>query len=274
MCAHILNLKVCLHKQSVGRRSGKPPAKVARVLLDLFNASEFKRSAVVPQNRLAKDQPERHVVHQRFQRAPLATLSREISVRPRPEATMPIATIVSLHSHPEWIPGPRSLIECDLAGKFGVGVRRARKADPSLAAQCDAKIGAIPQVPRNPVSFRLKRSAAKVLPNFVIGDMKSEWTLSLRAKVQLVQWISFNEGLRFSVPGKPRRPHLHGHAPSLLGASRASRIHEQITEPPRPTIRQSHPQEPYFVAAPRRNGRIHFVQGFDSYCSLRRNHRS
>src|SRR5208337_4250551 len=115
----------------------------------------------------------------------------------------------------------------DLAGKKRIGMRCSRESNPSLVAEREAKGGTPVQVPRNCVPINFQRSAAGILSDFTGPNTKMEWILPPCAETEVLQGKSLNEALRFSLPRKPRGPHLHRHAAQVAWATAPPRIHEQ-----------------------------------------------
>ncbi len=120
---------------------------------------------------------------------------------------MPVSAVVSLHSGSQRIPPKTPAIEIaaiyvpaaikaiygDLAGKERVGMRSARKSDPSLVAQCNAKTGTPLQIPRNRVPINLQIPPAGILVDFVVANSEMKWILSSRAQIKTFKGKSLNE---------------------------------------------------------------------------------
>ncbi len=171
---------------------------------------------------------------------------------------MAVSTVVSLHSESQRISPKTPAIDVaaiygDLAGKKRVGMRSARKSDPSLVAQCNAKRGTPLQIPRNRVPINFQVPPAGILADFVVAKSEMKWILSSHAEVKTFKGKSLNEALRFSIPWKPGGPNLDWHPARVTRAAASSRVHQQISEPPGPTaVRQSQTNEPDFVPPPGR----------------------
>ena len=172
-------------------------------------------------------------------------------MRPRPEVAMPVSAVVSLHSKPQRLSFETPAIQPDHAGKNRVGMRRSRESNPALVAQRDPKFGMILQIPRDRMPSNFQFSAAGALADFILAHSEMKWILSSGAEIQPLQPKPLNKAFRFSIPGEPRSPHLHGHPVLVSRATAPSRIHQQISEPPCPAaIGQSQTKKPYFVTAP------------------------
>ncbi len=184
---------------------------------------------------------------------------------PSPELTMPVSAVVSLHSGSQRIPPKTPAIDIaaiylpaisikaiyrDLAGKKRVRMRSARKSDPSLVAQRNAKRGTPLQIPRNRVPINLQVPPAGILAHFVVANSEMKWILSSRAQIKTFKGKSLNEAQRFFIPRKPGGPNLDWHPARVTRAAAPSRIHQQISEPPGPdAVRQSQTNKPDFVTA-------------------------
>ena len=106
------------------------------------------------------------------------------------------------------------------------------------------------QIPLNRVPLNFQCSSAGAFADFVVADSEVEWILHSGAEIQTFQRQPLNEALRFSIPRKPGRPNLHGHSTGIACATTPPRIHEHISEPPRPaTVHQSETKKPDFVTA-------------------------
>ena len=182
-------------------------------------------------------------------------------MRPSPKVAMSVSTIVPLHSEPQSVPRKTPAIEHDLPGKKCIGMRCAGESNPTFVAERDVKPGTPAQLPRNRVPSNVERSAAEILANLVLAAAKVKWIVPAGAEIQALQRKSLNEALRLSLPWKPRGPHLYGQPARVARATAPSRIHQQISEPPRPAaIRQSHTNKPDFVTPAGRERGIDFVQ--------------
>src|SRR5258708_7814160 len=155
---------------------------------------------------------------------------------------------------------------------------RARKTDPALAAEFRAKTRSVPQIPGDSLPANLDAPAASVLANAVLANREEEGTRAALAQTRQAQsrivrtrvartgdvemfvlrtkslkWESLNPRLRLSLTRKPCRPHLHRPPLWIPRAPAPARIHQQITEPPRPAAAaQSQPQKPHLIPPPHR----------------------
>ena len=77
-------------------------------------------------------------------------------------------------------------------------------------------------------------SAAGAFFHGVIRDSKMKGTLSSLAEINPGQLKSLKKALWVSNTRKPRSPYLDGLPVGLCLAAAFSRIHQKITEPPRP----------------------------------------
>jgi hypothetical protein len=193
---------------------------------------------LVPEHSFAKDQPEGHFVYQGFECARICVGAWKMRMGPSPKIAMPISAVVSLNSEPKRVAFKGLAIQRDLAEKKRVRMRCPRESNPTLVAQRDAKHGTIVQIPRDGVPLNLQCSPAGALADFVATDSEVEWTSLSVAETQALQGKSLNEAFRRSISRKPYGPHLDGHPVRLTTATASARIHQQISEPPRPgTIR-------------------------------------
>src|SRR5579859_1703831 len=93
-----------------------------------------------------------------------------------------------------------------------------------------------------------------------------------RTQIKFAQRKSLNPRLRFPVAREPRGPHLHRLLPRIASASSACRVHQQVTEPPRPTaVRQPQPQKPHFITPPHRQFEKRLVKRFHLASTKRSN---
>src|SRR5215467_11592918 len=92
------------------------PTELPHVRPGVFNLPKNLRLAFVPQHRLTKRQPERHLVFQRLKSARRCAGTGEVSVHPGPEIAMPVATIVALETKPQRPAFKPVAIENNLAG--------------------------------------------------------------------------------------------------------------------------------------------------------------
>src|SRR5579859_1617443 len=116
-------------------------------------------------------------------------------------------------------------------------------------------------------------SAAVILVDSVVADVKAKRSLPFGAQVQPLQRKSLNEALRLAIRRKPCCPNLNRQPDRISLAPVSPRIHQQITKPPRAAaIRQAHAKKPYFVAAAQRQRGEDFIQCRQGF-SLRENTR-
>src|SRR5580704_8734216 len=107
----------------------------------------------------------------------------------------------------------------------------------------------------------LQRSSTGIFVDRIFAKLKAERAAAFGAKLQAVERKSLNQTLRFPLRREPRRPQLNRHPAGISGATVSPRIHQQITEPPRTAaVRQSHAQEPHFIALTCRAGRECLVE--------------
>src|SRR5437016_11612349 len=71
----------------------------------------------------------------------------EVSVRPGPEVAVTIAAVVALQAVAEHVAPDDPVIERYFTGKHGIGMRRAREANPAFAAQSHLEVRMILEVP-------------------------------------------------------------------------------------------------------------------------------
>jgi hypothetical protein len=243
----------CVQSASILRGAAKIPPKFISISSDFPQTPKFKFPSVMPEHRFAKGQPEWHFVDQRFQCARRCAGAGKIRMGPSPEVAMPVSTVVSLHSEPQRVPRKTPAIQRDLSRKECIGMRCSRESDPALGAQRYAKRGTISHIPRNRAPLNFEPSPAGVLSDFIVANAEVERILFSGAEIQTLQGESLNEALRFSIPRKPCGPHLDGHPTRIAKATAPARIHQQVSEPPRPTtVRQSQTDKPDLVAAPGR----------------------
>ena len=133
----------------------------------------------MPQDGRPKHQSERHFINQSFEGAETAIGLRKAGVRPSPEMPMAEAAVVALDAEAERIAPENSTVEADFSGENGVGMRRARKADPAFVAQRNPEIGAVTQIPRQPVAADFQDSAAAGIFDAVGTGFQKERTATL-----------------------------------------------------------------------------------------------
>ena len=241
----------CFQSESTLCGTMKIPRQFVWISSDLLQIPEFVFFSLMPEHRFAKDQPEGHFVYQCLQCARTSHRSGKIRMRPSPEVAMPVSAVVSLHSEAQRIAFEAPAIERDLAGKKRVGMRRSRESNPALVAQRDAKCGTIAD--SHEIAWPSTSNAPwqEFSPISLLPILEVEWILPSGAEMQAFQGKSLNEALRLSIPRKPRGPHLNGHSARVACATAPARIHQQISEPPRPAaVRQSQTNKPDFVTAP------------------------
>ena len=220
------------------------------VIDGFFQPAENMVPPIVPENGFAKNEAEWHFVSQSFQCSGLFAGAREIRVSPSPEVAMSISAVVTLHSESEWITREASSVERDSSGEDSVRVRRAGETNPTLAAECEIERGAIAKVPGDLVPADIQSAPARIFFNRVITNSEVKWSLASAAQVELIQRKSLYKALRRSACREPRCPHLNRLSLWVRLTASSSRIHQQITKPPRATtIRQSQAQKPDFITA-------------------------
>ena len=124
----------CFQAASIPARTTKIPAKFIRVSFDLLQTSEFMFLPIMPEQSLTKNEPERHFVYQCFQCARTDVGAGEICMRPSPEVTMPVPTVMPLNSEPQRASIKTPVIKGDLSRKNRVGMRGSRESNPALIA--------------------------------------------------------------------------------------------------------------------------------------------
>src|SRR5260370_13598664 len=225
----------------------------------------------VPEHGLAKYQAKRHFISQRLKRGTSAPRARKMDVRPGREVAAPLPAVVPLHPVPQRVPAKGTIIQHDLAREHRIGMRRARKTEPSLAAQLRAKGRSVSQIPADSLPANLDAPAAFVLASPVLANPQAKRTRTTLAQSRVVRthalqiravqisvvrtktlgWKSLDPRLRFSLFRKPRRPDLHRLPLRIVRAPAPPRIHQQIPEQPSPApIAQSHPQKPNPITPP------------------------
>ena len=186
-----------------------------------------------------------------------------MDVRPSPELAVAISTVVALHPIRQGLALKSLCIESNLTGKNRVRMRRARKSNPALAAQLDAKRGAISQIPADPLAIHFQPPATLIFADSILARLKDQRALPSCAQTQVVKPKSLNPCLRLSRPREPRCPHLSRLPTRITSTFSASGIHQQIPKPPRPAaVRKPQPQEPNFIPPPHRQFRKGFIERF------------
>src|SRR5438105_2809184 len=117
-----------------------------------------------------------------------------------------------------------------------------------------------------PVNFQIAVTRTFVDPIVPGGELK--WIRALRTEPELIERKSLYEAAGLFAGGKPDRPNLHGLAERTFMAAPATRVHQQIPEPPGSLpIRQAEAKEPNLVPAPGQQRRVDRVQTLHN-CSL------
>src|ERR1039458_4652859 len=116
-----------LHPQTIASGAMKTPVEGFLADAGFLQFAEHIFLPIVPQHRFAKDQPKRHLVDQRFQRACRLAGAGKISVRPSPEVETGLSPVVSLDSKPQRFARKAPPVHRDLPGKTSVRVWRARE---------------------------------------------------------------------------------------------------------------------------------------------------
>src|SRR5216684_5288606 len=93
-------------------------------------------------------------------------------------------------------------------------MRRARKPNPTLAAEFHPKSRSVSQVPRNSLPANLDAPAASVLTNPILANFQKERTRPSLAqprtdRAKTLNRKSLDPSLRLPLSRKPRRPNLH-----------------------------------------------------------------
>lgn len=142
----------------------------------------------------------------------------------------------------------------------------AGKADPSHAAELDLKFGRKSQIPRNVMTVHIQLSAAGILIDCVVCNLKVEWALTLRTQAKLRYRKSLNETPRFSCSWKPSCPDLNRMSYRMPGTTTQTGIQQQVAKPPgAAAVSEAQAQKPDFIAASRRQGGENFVEGIHEW---------
>lgn len=238
-------------RRSLGIAGLKFPNQLLGIALVLAQVAENKLLLVVPKGRAAKYKTERHFVSERFQSRGAAVSSGKMHVRPSPKIAVPVTAIVALHAIAERLAAKRLAVERNFAGEDGIGMRRAREADPAFATEFGAKRRAIAQIPGDAMAVHIKFSATLVFGDTICARFKRKRTAATRAEAKFLQGETLNPGFRFSQTGKPGGPDLHRLSARFLAAPATPRASQQIAQPPRAAaIGETEPQEPHFVPPP------------------------
>src|SRR5260370_12695209 len=209
---------------------------------------------VVPEHGRANCQAKRDLIGQRLKRGTSAPRARKMDMRPGPEVAVPVSAVVPLHPVPQKLPAKGTIIQYDLARENRIGMRRARKTDPTLAAEFRAKRRSVSQIPADSLPANLDAPAAFVLANPVLANPHEKGTRPTLAQTRAVRTRgvstrlvqthvirtktlkrqSLYPRLRLSLSRKPRCPHLHRLSLRIARAPAPPRIHLQIPVPSRP----------------------------------------
>ena len=176
----------CLQLKSLLRGTAKIPCKFIRISSDLLQIPEFVFLPVMPKHRFAKEQPERHFVYQRFQRAGTCAGSWKVRMSPSPEFALPVSTVVSLNSETQRFPIEPLAIQGDLTGKYGVRMRGTGKSNPTLIAQRPPKGRTVLQIPGNRMPLNFQRALARSVIDMLIADLEVEGSLAPAAEIDAV----------------------------------------------------------------------------------------
>ena len=195
---------------------------------------------------------------------------REVGVRPAPVGAVAVAAIVSLQPKAEGLARKAFSIESDLALENGVRMRRLGKADPAPVAQYRTEIGCVAKLPGNRVASDADGSPTSAFFDPDFGDAPVKGKLSRTAQFQRLGRIALAERARPTPLREPRGPHLHGHARGMRAAAGATKVHQEVAEPPRSTaIGQATAQKPHLVSALHAARRIDRIQGSLIHVCLR-----
>jgi hypothetical protein len=199
---------------------------------------------------LAKDEPERHFVYQCFQYARTCVRAGKIRMRPSPEVTMPAPTVMALNSEPKGLPSKlrsSSVIFLEkITSECGVRENPIQplllKVARNAERHCRSHEIACPSTSNVP---RQEPSPISLLPiRKWNGFAFWRWDPNLPKAFPERSFAAFRSS-ETTLPKPARAFHpdrLRNHPP---------RIHEQISEPPRPaTVRKSETKKPDFVTAP------------------------
>jgi len=241
--------------------STKSPLRINSIFRDFAESIEEVGLAFVPEYGPAKDKAQRQVVHQGFERAWGCRGAVEVRMRPGPEAAMPVAAIVALQAKSQWLPFEPRAVESDVSGKRCVGMGRARKPNPALAAQRDPKRGGVAEVPFDLVSIDPQPTTAGILIDGVVRDGKLKGRSTLGTELKSAERETLDEAFRFCVSRKPCCPDLDRHTQGVASATVSARIQQQIAEPPgAAAVGKAKAEEPNLVSAPNRERRVGMVE--------------
>src|SRR5436853_2802817 len=94
----------------------------------------------------------------------------EVSVRPGPEVAVTIAAVVAMQAVAEHIAPDDPVIQRYFTGKHGIGMRRAREANPAFAAQSHLEVRMILEVPGDLMATNAQAAATGTLSDPVFAD--------------------------------------------------------------------------------------------------------
>src|SRR6266496_6605783 len=79
-------------------RTAEFPLQVSPVFTHLTKFAKHMLPAFMPEHRLAKNHPQRHVIDQRLERARSCRRAKEVRMRPSPEVPMTVTAIMALQA--------------------------------------------------------------------------------------------------------------------------------------------------------------------------------
>ena len=186
----------------------------------------------------------------------------EVSVRPGPEVAVTIAAVVALQAVAEHVAPDDPVIERYFTGKHGIGMRRAREANPAFAAQSHLEVRMILEVPGDLMATNVEAAATGTLSDPVLADFEMKGISTAHAQTEFRKRKALGKTLWLTRAREPRGPDLYRSASRIGHTSRASGIHQQIAKPPgAAAIRQCQTQKPHLVAPTHREPRVGFVEG-------------
>lgn len=110
------------------------------------------------------------------------------------------------------------------------------------------------------MAIHTQLTVARTIINSVSIHRKTKRAFAFATKLEILQRKALNKSLWWVVRLKKRSPHLSRHGQRIGSALAPAGIQQQITKPPRTAaIPQATAQEPHFVAATRRKGRVDLV---------------
>src|SRR5207302_8237130 len=98
----------------------------------------------------------------------------EVSVRPGPEVAVTIAAVVALQAVAEHVAPDDPVIQRYFTGKHGIGMRRAREANPAFAAQSHLEVRMILEVPGDLMATNVEAAATGTLSDPGLGRLRNE----------------------------------------------------------------------------------------------------